>query len=394
MRIALKRTVFAATGFTVVYMASLIPAAGQTTPAAAGQKVLMSEDVFKNIQVLKGIPVNQFMQTMGMFAASLSLNCTDCHVPQSLSSWEKYAEDVPRKQTARRMMLMVSAMNKANFGGRNVITCYTCHRGGVTPKAIPSLAEQYSAPPPEDANEIEIIPAAAPGPSADQILDRYIQALGGATRLAALTSFTAKGTYKGFDTDMTTVSVDLFAKAPGQRSMIVHTGVGDSTTTYDGRTGWFAANDKPLPVLELPPGADLDGLKLDAELDFPGRIKQMLTQWRVGFPETAIDDHDMQVVQGLTASKARVKLFFDKQSGLLVRHVRYVETPVGTVPVQVDYGDYRDVMGVKMPYHLVMTWTDGRSVIDLTELKPNVPIDNAKFAKPAPPAPMPKAAAR
>jgi hypothetical protein len=292
------------------------------------------------------------------------------------------------------MMLMVNAINKANFGGRNVITCNSCHRGALSPKAIPSLADQYSPPPPEDPNEVELIPQAYQGPTADQILDRYIQALGGADRLAALTSFTAKGTYKGFDTDLTTVSADLFAKAPAQRTLIAHTGVGDSTTTYDGSKGWLAANDKPLPVLELPPGADLDGLKLDAELDFPGRIKQMLTQWRVGFPETTIDNHDVQVVQGLTASKARVKMFFDKQSGLLVRHVRYVETPVGTVPVQVDYGDYRDVMGVKMPYHLVLTWTDGRSEIDLTELRPNVAIESAKFAKPSPPAPIPKAAAR
>ena len=95
----------------------------------------------------------------------------------------------------------------------------------------------------------------------------------------------------------------------------------------------------------------------------------------------------MVVVQGTTAAKSRVKLFFDKESGLLVRQVRYVDTPVGTVPTQVDYADYRDVSGVKMPYRLTLTWTDGRSTIELSEVRPNAPIEASKFAKPAPPAP-------
>jgi hypothetical protein len=176
--------------------------------------------------------------------------------------------------------------------------------------------------------------------------------------------------------------------------MIVHTLIGDSTTTWDGRAGWLAANDKPVPVLALPPGADSDGLKLDAELSFPARVKQTLGQWRVGFPDTSIDDRQVLVVQGTTTGKSRVKLFFDKESGLLVRQVRYADTPVGTVPTQVDYADYREVSGVKMPYRLTLTWTDGRSTIELTEVRANAPIDASKFAKPAPPAtPQPKPAA-
>jgi photosynthetic reaction center cytochrome c subunit len=408
---ALKRIVFAA-GISLVCVAPLIPtfaransdpakatqAGAQTAHAASspaeraaaaqasGKKVLMAEDVFTNVQVLKGIPVNEFMETMGMFAASLALNCSDCHSPAAQSDWSRYADDVPRKQTARRMILMMNALNKASFGGRNVVTCYTCHHDSATPKGIPSLAEQYGNPAPSDANDVEITPEAAPGvPSTDQILDRYVQASGGSEKLAALTSYAAKGTYQGYDTDMTAVPVDLYAKAPSMRSLVVHGAYGDSLTNFDGRNGWYAGNERPLKVSQLPPGPDLDSLKLDADLSFPGRIRQVLTNLRGGFPEATIDDHDVYVIQGLTASRIRVKLFFDKQTGLLVRNVRFVPTPVGTVPVQVDYGDYRDIAGVKLPYQWTMTWTDGRSVAKFTELQVNVPIADARFAQPASP---------
>src|SRR6266849_8384425 len=231
----------------------------------------MAEDFFKNVQVLKGISVNEFMGTMGFFSASLSLNCTDCHVSESSGDWGKYADDTAPKRTARRMILMVNALNKESFGGRRAVTCYSCHRGTTRPKVIPSLADQYSSPPPDDPNEVEIFGKASATPSADQVLDKYIQARGGAPRLASLTSFAAKGTYEGFDTDLGPVPVEVFAKSPNERTMIVHTGSGDSTTTYDGRAGWIAAPDKPVPSLTLA-GEDLDGIKLDADLAFPAGI--------------------------------------------------------------------------------------------------------------------------
>ena len=371
----------------IVWLGAGVPARGQAAP----EKTLMVEDVFKNVQVLKGISVGEFMDTMGFFSASLGFNCTGCHTTESLGSWEKYGDDaVPRKRMARLMVTMVNNINKTNFGGRKVVSCYTCHRGGGRPKVIPSLAEQYSTPPPEDPNEIEVPSQAAAGPSADQILDRYIQAAGGVQKLAALTSFTAKGTYGGYDTDFLKVPLEIYAKAPGQRASVAHTPIGDSATVFDGRNGWIAAFDKPVPVLALPPGGDLDGLKLDADLSFPGGIKQALAQWRAGFPETTIDEKPVQVVQGMTASRSRVKLFFGKESGLLVRSVRFVDTMVGVVPTQVDYADYRDIAGVKMPFKITVTWTDGQSNLELSDIQANARIDAARFARP--PAPVKPAA--
>src|SRR5262249_16810920 len=112
----------------------------------------MSDEVFKNVQSLKGIPVPEFMGTMGFFSASLGMNCIDCHVSESWGDWAKYADDTPRKRTARRMIEMVNTINKTNFAGRRVVSCYSCHRGAPRPKTIPSLMEQYGTPI-DDPNE-------------------------------------------------------------------------------------------------------------------------------------------------------------------------------------------------------------------------------------------------
>ena len=78
-----------------------------------------------------------------------------------------------------------------------------------------------------------------------------------------------------------------------------------------------------------------------------------------------------------------MKLFFDKETGLLTRVVRYSKTMVGPVPVQTDFSDYREVAGVKIPFQWRLTWTGGQSMYSLDEVRPNVAIDPAKFAKPA-----------
>jgi hypothetical protein len=363
----------------VLLVASELPASGQTP---AQPKPLMAEDVFTNVQVLKGIPVNQFMETMGFFSAALGYNCTNCHGDQVLGNWAKYADDTPVKRTARRMVTVAATINKTLFGGREAVTCYTCHRGSPTPKIVPSLLEQYSEPPADDPDEVELSPRAPSTPTANDILDRYIQVLGGAQRLAALTSFVGKGNYDGFDSYHGKVAVDVYAKNTGQRTVIVHTQNGESITSYDGRNAWIMGPDKPVSVLQLVPGGDLDGVKLDADLAFPGRLKQTITGLRVGFPTTTIDDREVQVVQA-TAGASRVKLFFDKQTGLLTRIVRYSKTMVGPVPTQIDYSDYREVAGVKMPFQWRLTWTDGQSMFSLDEVQPNVAIDPAKFARPA-----------
>jgi hypothetical protein len=349
---------------------------GQAPPAP---RPPTAETVFTNIQVLKGIPVNQFLETMGIFTASLGVGCDYCHIAEAGGNWGRYADDNGPKRTARRMVMMVSAINRDNFGTRQVVTCYTCHRGGNRPRVTPSLALLYGASPPEDPDDLV---APGPGaPSADRVLDKYIAALGGAARLTAITSVAATGTYQGYG-DPAKRTVDVFARSPRQRATIVHAPDGDSRTIYDGREGWIAApiTERPLPIIELT-GSDLDAARVDAELSFPGRIKQVFAQWRAGAAAT-IDDREVQVVQGSNPGKVPATFFFDKESGLLVRVVRYADSPVGRIPMQTDYADYRDVSGVKVPFHWTSTWLDGRSTVELIDVKVNVPIPPSTFTKP------------
>ena len=357
---------------------------GTTCARSQAAKPKMSEEVFKNIQVLRGIPVNEFMGTMGFFSASLGMNCTDCHVEESGGSWDRYADDTPLKNTARRMVVMMNVINRGDFGGTRLVTCYTCHRGVQRPEVTPSLLEQYSPPPPSDPDDVDVLPKAPENPAAaEKILDKFIQAVGGSQQLAKLTSFVGKGTYSGFDTEFQKVPVDVFAKAPNQRTMSVHVSGGDNTTTYDGSEAWVAATNKPQPLIMLT-GGELDGAKLDAELSFPALLKQDLSKWRVGFPPVTIGDRPVEVVEGTAAEGTHVKLYFDKTSGLLVRQTRFIDTAVGLTPLHVEYSDYRAVSGVKMPFKWTVTWVDGQSTTELTNVQPNAPVAAAKFAKPAP----------
>ena len=370
-------------GLGTAAIAGVLTVAVAGGQATQGPQAPMAEDVFKNVQILKGIPVDRFMGTMGFFSASLGLNCTDCHVEESGGDWARYADDTALKRMARRMMLMVNGINQMNFGGRQVVTCNTCHRGTNRPNVMPSLALLYSSPPPVEPGDL--FRQADGQPPADQILDQYLQALGGPGRLAALASFVASGTYMGYD-DPEKSPLEIFANAQSQRTTIVHGQGGDTTTTLDGRNGWIAGplSERPVPLLALT-GQELDGVKLEAEIFFPARIKQALTNWRVGFP-TEIDDHEVQVVQGTTAGGGTATLCFDDKTALLVRMVRFVESPVGRIVTQVDYSDYRDVAGVKVPFRWTVTWLNGRSHYELSTVQPNVRIDAAKFATPAPPA--------
>ena len=375
MKFGSRQRFVCATASVTVCLFAVAIANGQ---AGQAQRPPMAEEVFKNVQILKGIPVDEFMDTMGMFAAATSLNCTSCHTSDNTTTWDKFAVDTPLKQTARRMMNMVNAINKTQFKGVRSVTCYTCHHGDQRPKIVPSLIVQYSAPL-EDPNEIEILPNAK-APPADEVFAKYIQALGGAARVGNLTSFVAKGTYSGYETDLAKVPVEVYVKAPAQRTMVVHALFGDSVRVFDGRAGWVASADKPMPLMPLT-GGNLEGAKLEAMVFFPSQLKQAFSQWRV--TSASIDDREVQVLQGTNPRQPPVNLYFD-QSGLLVRLVRFVDTAVGRVPTQVDYADYRDVNGIKLPFRITYAWLDGRDSIALSDLRTNVPVDEAKFGKPAP----------
>jgi hypothetical protein len=342
--------------------------------AQAPASVPTSDQVFKNIQVLKGIPVDQFMDAMGMFSSSLGYDCSSCHSQEIHTDRAAFAIATPLINRARQMIAMMNAINETNFGGRPRVTCYTCHRTSPTPDDVPSLAAQY-ADVVDDPNSMNLVRSRTVMP--DQVFAKYMQALGGAQKVAALTSFTARGTYGGFNTGGADLPIEINAKAPNQRMQIVRAPDAENVKVFNGQKAWVAEGWRPLPLMELTAG-NLEGARIEALTLFPASIKDSFTGWQVG--TGTIDDKPVQVLQGRSAGMP-VNFYFD-DAGLLVRTVRWNRTPVGTVPTQTDFSDYRDVAGVKMPFKTIITWTDGQNTIALNQVQANVAMDASKFATP------------
>jgi hypothetical protein len=380
-------------------------AAPQTPGTITPKPGALSDQVFKNVQVLKGISVDDFMGTMGLMSAGIGFDCSECHEGAGTEKVD-WAADNPKKVTARRMVTMVNTINKSNFGGRATVSCWTCHRGRDRPAFTEALETVYG-PGPEQLDDMLTQAPRQPQPNA--ILDKYLDAMGGTAKLAAIRSFVATGTSIGFGGLGGGADVHIYAKAPDSRTTLIQftssKGRGDSVRSFNGKTAWVKT---PLAVLTeyQATGGEMDGARIDAQIAFPGQIKDMLKDYRVSFPTTISDlpgpesqttsvpgqpkqvspgigqDREVNMVQGTGPNGSLVNLYFDKESGLLVRMVRLTRTSIGRVPVQTDFSDYRDVGGVKFPFRLTFAWLDGRDAIQLTDIKTNVPIADSKFGPP------------
>jgi photosynthetic reaction center cytochrome c subunit len=354
----------------------------QTPAAPAAAKTQTAGEAFKNVNTstLKGLTVSDFLGAMGVMSAALGYDCADCHIAAGTDkvNWEF---DTPKKKTARKMVEMVSVINKTNFAGVQMVTCWTCHHGRFMPSTTIGLDALYGTPN-DERNDI-VVPGEGV-PSATQVLDKYIQAVGGAQRLAGLTSYIATGSSLGYEGLGGGGSFQIFAKSPDQHTTLIafkdHPERGDSTRAYNGTSGWIKSPRGLFPEYDLT-GSELDGARLDALLSFPGQIKTALNNWRSGSLDS-IGDKEVQVVQGSGPRGLLATLYFDTKTGLLVRMVRYSASPIGRVPTQIDYSDYRDVNGIKFPFKYTFSWLDGRDSFQLSDVKINVPIDAAKFGKP------------
>ncbi len=350
---------------------------GAAQSPAAGAAVKPAEEVFKNIQILKGVQSDQILPAMQFISASLGVECEFCHVKDV---FEK--DDKPNKATARKMMQMQMSINKDNFKGRPQVTCYSCHRGANEPVGTPIISDEEPKPaaaaaaPGGDAN-------AAPKITADQLLEKFVQALGGAEAIQKVMSRVEKGTI-GIGSRQ--FPIEVFAKAPDKRISIVQTPNGQSITAFDGHAGWLGNTGRPTRDMSA---AENEAARLNADFYFAAHVKQVLRELRVGRPEK-IGDRTANVLLGRREGQPPVKLYFDPDSGLLVRLVRYTETPLGRNPAQIDFADYRDSGGVKIPFRWTLAQPNGRFTIQVEQVQQNVPIDDAKFAKPpAPPEPKP-----
>jgi photosynthetic reaction center cytochrome c subunit len=342
-----------------------------TANAPAAPK--LAEEQFKNIQVLKGTPADQIIPAMQFIANSLHVECNYCHVERA---FEK--DDKEEKRTAREMMQMVQSINKDYFDGHREVTCATCHNGKPHPISSPAVADQNTPPPLEAPEHAPKSDAAAITPEA--IIDNYIQALGGRAAVEKITSRVQKGTITvaGKPT-----SIEVYSQAPDKRISIVRMPEGESVTAFNGKEGWLALGTRPPREMH---GPELDAARLDADLHLATDLKSLFPRLRLARPEK-IDGRDMNVVIAARDGQPPMRLFFDKETGLLTRMLRYAESPLGRNPTQIDYADYRDLGGAKTPYKWTLSRPNGRFTVQITEAQANVPVDDTRFVKPTPPVP-------
>jgi outer membrane lipoprotein-sorting protein len=367
MKLSFRNRVATWSAFATVMVLLIVIANAQSGNQAANSTPKTTEQAFKNIRVMKGLPADQLIPSMQFITAALGVECGFCHVEGAFDK-----DDKETKQTARKMIQMMMVINEDNFDGHRVVTCNTCHRGNSKPAGIPAIAEANAPAPAESANK-----EAAKLPTADALVDKYIQATGGAAAIQKVSSRVEKGTMSAQGQQF---PIEIYAKAPDKRVSFAHLpNGGDSITAFDGESGWLGSPGRP--VREMHSG-DIEVARLDADLHFPTRIKQIFKELKTDSTEK-VGDRETYVVTGTRDGQPPVHLYFDQQSGLLVRMVRYVDSPLGLNPSQVDYADYHDAGGAKIPYRWTLARPSGSFTIQVQDVQQNVPVDDAKFNRPA-----------
>lgn len=341
------------------------------------------EQVQKNIQVLQGLPKSQLLTVMHFMRSSLGVRCDHCHVAENGKYW---MDDKPAKQVARQHIWMTAELNRSNFGGRTVVTCNTCHQGHVKPISVPSV-EQGVFPDTTRADRNAKPPAPLPG--VDQVIETYHQAIGGRaaidrvqTRQTRMSLLRPKLVNSGTpDAAMInrgeTWSVETYQKAPDKYLMIVTTPGGVIQQGLNGTDGWIKT---PNGQRELN-SQELKQISQQADLSKDFKLKEQYSKLNVAGKEK-LRGHEAYVIEAWSQDNKREQLFFDTQSGLLLRRIVLTETPLGLDPEVTDFEDYREVDGVKLPFTVRVSYLDDNhygTTRTIEEIRQNVPIDDARF---------------
>jgi len=332
-----------------------------------------AEQVNKNIQVFKGLPASKLRNTMFFFRYSLGVNCNYCH---TFGQFE--LDTKPPKAKAREMIRMVSEINKNHFEGWQVVNCYTCHQGSLTPKTeipanrmgIQSMFGPHSVPSRDEKPPIL--------PALDEVLNKYVEALGGKDALSKLTSKVSTGSV--ITSEGMVVSREIDEASPNLRLDVRRSGseFGDFSEGFDGSSGWRKGN-RGIGNLN---GEQLAQSQMEAQFTPALRIRELYTKLAVTGQEK-IDAETATIVAGIsTITGKRERLYFGVQSGLLVRRSVVTDNYVGSITTDTYYEDYRAINGIKTPMLVSEYSPDSGSITKFDRVQYNVPIDAGKFKKP------------
>ncbi len=344
------------------------------------------EQVRKNIQVLKGMPDSQLFLVMNAVGDSLGVHCDYCHVKgesdptTGRDNWLWERDDKPQKLRAREMMKMVLDLNKKNFGGNQAVTCYSCHRGGTSVERVVPL-------PPRDFTTAGNGEKKSALPTAGQIINRYITAVGGQDAGAKFQTTVLKGNIER--SRGRSGSFEITIKGAGKYSDKLTTPQGVSTRVINETLGWIKSNDETLgfdknndEARQLSPEA-VAAMKRALALYDAVKVTEQPTQMTV-LGKEKIGDRETFAVAVMVDPKTTRKFFFDAQTGLLLRTMTITETVLVPLQTQVDFEDYRDVDGVKLPFTIR---TSDVAAFDtttrrFTEIRHNAAVDDALFEMP------------
>ncbi len=333
--------------------------------------VKTTNEVFKNIKVLKGLPAYQLLPTMHFIQASLGLDCSSCHVRNHFAS-DKKAE----KRKARKMIKMVEEINKDNFDGKQLVTCFTCHRGNAQPKTIPAVmtaammkAERNN----KDSEDLIMVPNRLN--TAEEIIAKYQQAIGGKNKFEKINSLKMEGTvYAGNGRNF---PVTIYQKAPDLYYSSSVLPFGKFERGYNGNIGW-EKNPRGVRRIGQP---DIQDLKLDADIYAP--INFLKNYSHLKFNEVSIINKDtVYEVDGTSSKIRRYKFYFSTRTGLLLRKVQYDKTLLGNLQTQTDYKDYKPVNGILFPFEMHVADYERNENIKFSDISANVPVSEKIFEMP------------
>ena len=331
------------------------------------------EQVYKNVQVLKGIPAAEIGSTMTYISVALGVTCTHCHTPNGPWPQGYEKDDIKAKQTAREMIRMTRQVNEASFAGRTVVTCATCHAGHTHPAAFvpadtPEAIKNKIAQPAR--------PDSAPLPTAEELFAKYERAIGGESAISRLTT---RHLITTTNAGGQSVRIDQFATSRGLVLQTTTAGPQTVTNGFDGRHAYSISGGAATVVS----GLNEENIKLNALFFRNLRLNDAYSSART-LRKEQLGGKDVYVVSGaLKLDRYTDLLFFDADSGLLARRTTLTRTALGPLPQTDDFENYREVEGVKVSMDQLRSVPGvvaGRWHIE--EIRFNEPMDDAKFAMP------------